>query len=211
MTLTNIDLLYVGCGKFLLKKLAMVGVAFYFMKLQSVYPVTLTTTEEYLTYPLWLRCIMNIVVVELFYMKYYVAWWLGEGACAVAGLSFNGLDEKGNPRWDRISMVDIVKFKWGTSVSREVTPAWNIPSQVWLKRYVYTRFRALGLSVSAARFCTFFVSAVWHGLYPGYYIFFIFSAIYVEIGRRTASRIYWKKCSYSLSNSHQSNILAFGY
>jgi len=174
-----------ACFKWLLKQFACIGLAFYFMKMQSTYPVMLTTTDEYLEKPFWQRCILHVLVVELFYAKYYVAWWLGEGACAVVGLSFNGFDENKNPQWDRLRMVDLKKFKFGTSVSRDVTPAWNIPSQIWLKRYVYIRFIGRKWSGSASRFFTFFTSAVWHGLYPGYYFFFIFSAIFVETGACT--------------------------
>ncbi|CEG45818.1 Membrane bound O-acyl transferase, MBOAT [Plasmopara halstedii] len=31
---------------------------------------------------------------------------------------------------------------------------------------------------------SFFVSALWHGLSPGYYLFFLSGGIYIEVGKR---------------------------
>jgi MBOAT, membrane-bound O-acyltransferase family len=44
--------------------------------------------------------------------------------------------------------------------------AWNKMTQQWLERYVYARTNN---SLTA----TYFVSAFWHGFYPGYYLFFM--------------------------------------
>lgn len=166
---------------FVLKRLVMIAIALVGFKLSDDYNVKWTLTPEWMTFPLWKRCLLHIVVVELFYCKYYVVWWLGEGACSVIGISYNGRDEKGRVKWDRIRMVDIVKFKFAKSITRDMVPNWNIMSQHWLNRYVHRRFVGLGLSRTTSRYTTFLVSALWHGLYPGYYLFFIQCAVFMSI------------------------------
>lgn len=174
-------------GRFLLSRLALILPAFVGNQYASQYPVKMMIEDSFLSNPFWKRCLLYLLAVELFYCKYYVVWWLGEGACAISGYSFNGRDEIGNPKWDRIKMVDLWKFKFGTSAQRDMVPAWNIPSHLWLKRYVHMRLVWNKFPNLMARLATFFVSAVWHGLYPGYYLFFFFSAVFVEIGQRFGS------------------------
>jgi lysophospholipid acyltransferase len=167
---------------FLIKRLIMVGVAFVGYSFAPKFPVTMVITDEFMLNPFWYRLVMYFLAVELFYMKYYVVWWLGEGAAATVGIAFNGIDEKGNPKWDRMPMVDLITFKFGTNGTRDQTPSWNMPAQKWLKRYIHIRLVHLGLNTSQARLLTFITSAVWHGLYPGYYVFFVWCALFVEVG-----------------------------
>lgn len=172
-----------SAAKFLLSRVLLIIPAFVGNSLASTYPVMMMVQDDFLLYPLWKRMALYLLAVELFYCKYYVVWWLGEGACALSGYSYNGLDAHGTARWDRIKMVDLWKFKFGTSAQRDMVPAWNIPSHLWLKRYVHMRLPTRVFSGLSARIVTFLVSAIWHGLYPGYYVFFFFSAVFVEIGK----------------------------
>jgi lysophospholipid acyltransferase 1/2 len=55
---------------------------------------------------------------------------------------------------------------------------WNIQSSLWLRRVAYVRlpkFKTFGV---------FMLSAFWHGLYPGYYLTFIFFGCLVIAGRK---------------------------
>jgi hypothetical protein len=98
--------------------------------------------------------------------KYYSAWKVAEGSTVLAGFGFEGFKEDGSSRgWNGVSNMDIVGFEFAQSV-REGSRAWNKGTQNWLERYVYTR---TGNSLMA----TYFVSAFWHGFYPGYYFFFL--------------------------------------
>jgi lysophospholipid acyltransferase len=52
---------------------------------------------------------------------------------------------------------------------------WNISAHNWLKYYVYLRQLDNSKRTSVnfrSTFLTFLMSAIWHGFYPGYYIFF---------------------------------------
>ncbi|KAL3668934.1 hypothetical protein V7S43_006222 [Phytophthora oleae] len=108
--------------------------------------------------------------------KYYVAWKLAEGATVLSGTGFEGFDAQNNPKgWDGVSNVDIVGFELGANV-REISRAWNKGTQNWLERYVYTR---TGNSLLA----TYSVSALWHGFYPGYYLFFLTVPLATSVNR----------------------------
>jgi lysophospholipid acyltransferase len=53
---------------------------------------------------------------------------------------------------------------------------WNISVHEWLKYYVFLRQldnKKRGGSTIKAAMATFLVSAIWHGFYPGFFVFFI--------------------------------------
>jgi lysophospholipid acyltransferase len=71
---------------------------------------------------------------------------------------------------------------WELEVSscvKDFLAAWNISTQSWLKYYVYLRLlpnkkddksrNSLNVTPMIA---TFAVSAIWHGFYSGYFVFF---------------------------------------
>lgn len=130
------------------------------------------TTAEFASYGFLARVGWYILHTEIFYFKYYVVWWLGEGATALIGLSYNGRNAKGEVKWDRIRMLDLVKYKLAKSIVRDAVPSWNMMSQHWLRRYVHQRLMSAGASHNISRILTFLISALWHGLYPGYFLFF---------------------------------------
>jgi len=139
-------------------------------------PETYTVTAAFATHSLLYRLIYIITSVEVGFSKYYFAFWMGEAACTCIGISFNGVDEKGNNRWDRIKMMDLWKFKTAEN-AKECTHHWNIACQTWLQRYVYERFnKYVGRQWGVV--LTFVTSAIWHGFYPGYYLFFVSCAIF---------------------------------
>lgn len=68
--------------------------------------------------------------------------------------------------------LNIISWKIETAVSlEELISAWNITSNYWLKEYIYKRLpRSFPRVVKM--FITRMVSALWHGLHPGYFLFF---------------------------------------
>ena len=67
--------------------------------------------------------------------------------------------------------------------------AWNISVHKWLKYYVFLRMvkRDERLSLKPI-LTTFLVSAIWHGFYPGYFLFFLSSGLndyLFKIGEKT--------------------------
>jgi len=106
-------------------------------------------------------------------MNYYVGWLLTEGAAILSGFSFNGYNADGSAKWDRIRNVDILGVEFAQSLS-SVVEEWNMGTAYWLKHYVYLRLSPKGARPSPIAFyAVYAVSALWHGFYPGYYLFFL--------------------------------------
>lgn len=167
-------------SKYLLYKFATVALALVGYVGGGSFDINWLTTQEFASYSWPARVGWYLLHTEIFYFKYYVVWWLGEGATALIGLSYNGRDENGDVKWDRIRMLDLVKYKLAKSIVKDAVPSWNMMSQHWLRRYVHQRFMALGASHTASRVLTFVTSALWHGLYPGYFVFFGMGATFGE-------------------------------
>lgn len=67
------------------------------------------------------------VVTTLVRFKYYFAWTFADATCNNAGIGFNGYDQHGNAKWDRVSNIDIIKFEVSkiSIVASEVSPQVN--------------------------------------------------------------------------------------
>lgn len=140
-------------------------------------------SEEVLAMPFFERWLFTLIALFFCRMKYYFAWKVAEGSCVVAGFGFEGYAEDGSVKgWNGISNMDILGFETATNTA-EASKAWNKGTQKWLQRYVYFRN-------SESLIITYFVSAFWHGFYPGYYLFF-FSIALVQ----TVQRAWQKKVS----------------
>jgi len=189
-----------------LYNLLLVGIAFLGNAYAAKVPESYAATDEFQQFPFWWRLCYIAVAIEFGFFKYYFAFYCGEGACTVAGLSYNGVDEKtGEIKWDRVKSMNLWEFRTAHN-GKDVAANWNIPAANWLKRYVYLRvLNKEGTNSSQALFITYGVSAVWHGLYPGYYAFFFSCAYFLVIS--TYGRSVWR--SYFLkdpSNPRKSEV-----
>jgi len=104
--------------------------------------------------------------------KYYFAWKLAEGACLLAGVE------------DAANCV-VLEVELAQNV-KAITDAWNLSTDRWLKHYIYERVQYTPYKAWATS-ATFLTSAIWHGVYPGYYLSFISAAVLTQterMGRR---------------------------
>lgn len=106
--------------------------------------------------------------------KYYFAWKSAEGACNTWYAGFEGWtksDEKDAEKkdvekgWMNSCNVDLFLCETASNCQMG-TRYWNQKTAVWLNRYVYIR-------TNRSLVATYFISAFWHGFYPGYYMFFM--------------------------------------
>lgn len=112
-----------------------------------------------------MRMIRVVVALFITRCKYYCAWKLAEGATILTGAGFEGFASDGTViGFDGVDNIDIIGFETAQNF-RGLARSWNKGTQMWLERYVYSRTNTL--------FLTYLCSAVWHGFYPGYYIFFL--------------------------------------
>ncbi|KAF1777658.1 Membrane bound O-acyl transferase, MBOAT [Phytophthora cactorum] len=163
-------------SKFLVGSLLMAAFAVY----GPMYPLSNLHDPKIAAQPL-LYQIRDLYITLIFCKtKYYSAWKIAEGATVLCGFGFEGFNKDGSSRgWNGVSNMDILGFEFSQSI-RAASRAWNKGTQNWLERYVYTR---TGNSLMA----TYFISAFWHGFYPGYYIFFM-SLPLATAGLRSSAR-----------------------
>lgn len=95
------------------------------------------------------------------------------------------------PKFDLVKSVSTWHNTFGYDI-KFLYSYWNMMITAWLKNYVFLRvIRSTkdGSSGFVPALVTFLVSAIWHGFYPGYFLFFIMSAI-VDNMYKEAQRIY---------------------
>ncbi|XP_067862982.1 lysophospholipid acyltransferase 2-like [Heptranchias perlo] len=152
----------VGC-----KVLICAVCAFMHLTLLEVFPISYNTDETFI--------LTGSIPGRLFYLyisllacrpKYYFAWTIADAVNNAAGFGFTGYDSRGKPRWDLVSNLNIVKIEFATSMKMFIDN-WNIQTALWLKQVCYDRCPFNPTLV------TFLLSAIWHGVYPGYYFTFI--------------------------------------
>lgn len=115
-------------------------------------------------------------------LKYYFAWKIAEGASVMGGFGFEGYNPDGSPKgWRGVENIDIWAFETSTNV-QTLSRAWNKRTQGWLERYTYHR-------TGKSLLMTYFISALWHGLYPGFFLFFLTVPLVTNIERLIKAKI----------------------
>ncbi|XP_068180184.1 lysophospholipid acyltransferase 1 [Antennarius striatus] len=112
--------------------------------------------------------------------KFYFAWTLADAVNNAAGYGFGGIDQSGKASWDLISNVNILGIETATSFKTFIDN-WNIRTGIWLKTVCYDRVPKHKLAL------TFILSALWHGVFPGYYFTFI-TAIPISIAAKAVRK-----------------------
>ncbi|KAJ3085414.1 lysophospholipid acyltransferase [Quaeritorhiza haematococci] len=97
-----------------------------------------TTTEYATEYPLWQRFLYLQLAGFSARTKFYGVWTMANGACVLDGFGFNGYDEKGRPKWDRLANVDFLGVEFATSL-KLAFEKWNMNTSRWLRHAVYIR------------------------------------------------------------------------
>jgi hypothetical protein len=54
------------------------------------------------------KLIYFFIGVSLVRFRYYFAWYMSEAGCIATGFGFNGYDQAGNMRFDRLNNIDMV-------------------------------------------------------------------------------------------------------
>jgi len=147
------------------------------------------SSDEFAKLPFFKRVALNWADKVVFRSKYYFAWCVAEGGCVMSGLGFNSYEgtksratgkpvclghdrsesSPDQPAWNRLTNSFPIKMEMSQSIS-EVARYWNPLTSRWLKQTIFER---TGKNTTAV----YFVSAFWHGFYPGYYLFFLTAAL----------------------------------
>ncbi|XP_058931557.1 lysophospholipid acyltransferase 1 isoform X3 [Kogia breviceps] len=154
-----------------------------FLTLTKTFPVTCLVGDWFVHKANFLtRLCYLYVVMQASKPKYYFAWTLADAVNNAAGFGFSGVDKNGNFCWDLLSNLNIWKIETATSFKMYLEN-WNIQTATWLKRVCYERVPWHPTVL------TFILSALWHGVYPGYYFTFL-TGILVTLAARTVRNNY---------------------
>ena len=136
--------------------------------------VSYMITDEFIRKPLWYRVSYLHFSNLVSRCKYYFAWIVAEGSYVIMGLGYRR-STSGKALWDRLENVNPLRLESSPDF-RFLLSTWNICVTQWLNIYVYRRLQKYyGKEKSSIRatIITNFISAFWHGFYPGYYLMFI--------------------------------------
>ncbi|EXJ64424.1 hypothetical protein A1O7_00760 [Cladophialophora yegresii CBS 114405] len=155
-----------------------------FLQFSKWYNVALVLSDKYLAYTFPYRVWILQLLGFTSRMKYYGVWSLTEGACIMAGISYNGIDEKtGKAKWDHLENVNPLGIELAQN-SRAYLDNWNKNTNKWLRNYIYLRVTPAGKRPGfRATLATFLTSAFWHGFYPGYYLTFLLAAFIQTVAK----------------------------
>ncbi|KAM6177051.1 lysophospholipid acyltransferase 1 [Erethizon dorsatum] len=138
-----------------------------FLTLTKTFPITCLADDWFVHKADFLtRLFYLYVVMQAAKPKYYFAWTLADAVNNAAGFGFSGVDKNGNFCWDLLSNLNIWKIETATSL-KIYLENWNIQTAAWLKCVCYERVPWYPTVL------TFILSALWHGVYPGYYFTFL--------------------------------------
>ncbi|CAI0476455.1 unnamed protein product [Linum tenue] len=168
-----------------------------YLYLVPYHPLSRFTDSVYQEWGFWRRLSYQYMSGFTARWKYYFIWSISEASMAISGLGFSGWTDSSppKPRWDRAINVDVLGVEFAKS-SVVLPLVWNIQVSTWLRHYVYERLIQKGKKPGFFQLlATQTASAVWHGLYPGYLIFFVQSALMIA-GSRVIYR--WEQASKGL-------------
>lgn len=133
--------------------------------------------------PLLWRILSLWATVVIYRFKYYFVWGVAEAALILSGFGFNGYDEGNRPRWDRYINSRIRKVELNPSLA-DTPRHWNICTGLWLRHYVYERLTPINKKPSFVNMViTQLVSGIWHGVFAGYWLFFLSTAFMFQASR----------------------------
>lgn len=152
----------------------------------SVFELFYTTGAEFSQHGMAYKLLYIGGAITHIEFKYISAWSLGLVSVHLSGLSYSASSKK----FDKIAITKIWGFFFNPSVKIKIE-CWNIPIQIALKRYIYDSVydpnahfkdeKARKKVQAKAQLYTIMTSALWHGLYPGYFIAFFHWMVYLRI------------------------------
>lgn len=165
--------LNVVCQKLLLCS----GCMLFFLTVTRSLPITYNVDPHFVNHaPFLTRLTYAFFSIQAARPKFYFAWTLADAVNNAAGYGFMGIDENGKSSWDLNCNLNIWGIETATSFKTFIDN-WNIRTGIWLKTVCYDRAPKHRLAL------TFLLSALWHGVYPGYYFTFV-TAIPITMAAR---------------------------
>ena len=123
--------------------------------------------------PLWWQYVYQLVVIYSRMCNLIYVFMQYDACLVMSGVGYRAKTEKTPETFNAFPCVGAAK-SWAAQNVFDILANWNMPTQRWLKYYVYLRLldRNLprGKPQVKAYLATFAVSCLWHGFYPGFYL-----------------------------------------
>jgi len=145
-------------------------------------------TEEFADRSMWNKFLYVNIALFVHRIRYYVAWNLGNANVTAVGLNYDSEGKTMAKRFGKIVCVRPIDHELDDNF-RDKLEDWNTSCQNWLKYYIYFRVTPVAVARTNpkkgtfASNVTFLVSAVWHGVYPGYYIAFMYCFLCQQLNK----------------------------
>jgi len=137
-----------------------------------------TATAEFSEKPLYYKYFFVYFSIFITRCRYYLAWKICQGSVNFSGLGYDyKLDKDGNMKasFDKMDVCNLYVMEFSINPKTKLQ-YWNRSVHIWLKYHVYLRLiniQYFNNKKGVVSFITFCVSAIWHGFYVSYYLFFI--------------------------------------
>lgn len=147
-----------------------------YLVLREAFPSSRWLTEEFASAPIAAQIGFSWLILLGERMKYYFIWKITEAGCNACGFGYTR-DEAGREGWEGVRNISVRGFELAQNLG-EASKEWNSLTGAWLRTCVYER-----VPKATQMFAIYFVSAFWHGFYPGYYLFFMSTGLAQHVGK----------------------------
>ncbi|KAL5019417.1 hypothetical protein ScPMuIL_005139 [Solemya velum] len=177
----------------MLQKIKVVPViAGLFLFFSYFFNIEYPTTAKFFEEPFWFRLFYMVPMFIIFRCRMYTAWVLAEAMCITCALgaypktskprcgqgptdlqALEDSEKSGGPvdyDFETVHNLDIYGCDLAPT-TKEGLKSWNMTVQYWLAAFTYSRVPGALKPYRVA--ITMAVSAVWHGIHPGYYLSFL--------------------------------------
>lgn len=185
----------VKAGLKMVQALACLSISFGFMSLASYIfgGVSLNDyliSKDFANQPFYMKLFICLIMADIFKYKAYMCWFFGDSGNICSGFAYSGKNKDGKPEFNHVR-THFLEVELATS-PRDLINHWNFQTTTFFRRYVYERvMNNEKKNQSKATLATFVYSAVWHGLYTGYLLFFVQCHFFLSAARKTRTLFNW--------------------
>ncbi|KAK1794777.1 hypothetical protein P4O66_009975, partial [Electrophorus voltai] len=189
------------------KLLVCVGCVVWFFVVTRSFPIVHNVDPQFVSQtPFLSRLAYAFVSIQAARPKFYFAWTLADAIHNAAGYGISGMDDKGRVSWDLVSNIHIWEIEASPpSVGISENSSYRVPASLGISLCLLANRRERVLFVgdvtrnyTCYTVCydraphyrtplTFVLSALWHGVYPGYYFTFL-TGIPITLAARAVRR-----------------------
>eukprot|EP01135_Chromosphaera_perkinsii_P001761 Nk52_evm30s210 gene=Nk52_evmTU30s210 len=163
----------------------LIPVVIAYLLVEKFLPLNYIFTEDFSQLNILAKFGYMIVHTIKYRQRFYIAWLLSESVCISAGFGANmpGCTDPLEQDIKPIININIPQVEFADSLQMLVRN-WNMSVQKWLLVYVYKRVPGPKIVRTIS---TLLVSSFWHGVKPGYYLFFLCVPVFQLVETRYMS------------------------